>query len=118
MGPFGSNLQIFDSLHRRASICGERMQVNLPRDLRRRMTEQRLHGAERCSHRIEQGRIGMPEPVPAHARQPQPLAGWPQLLMTEVVTFESCTGASAEDQAFGIHAQGLPSCENLDGLCS
>jgi hypothetical protein len=67
--------QILDLLHRVPSIGGDRMQVDLPRDLRRRMPEKRLHCTEWRSDSIKQRRICVTQPMPGDAHQSEPFTG-------------------------------------------
>jgi hypothetical protein len=45
LGPFGSNQKLLHFLNCSTLLRWDRVQINLSRDLRRRVTEQRLHRA-------------------------------------------------------------------------
>ena len=81
------------------------------------MPKKRLHCAQRSAHGIEQSCIGMPQPVPGHARQPQPLTSGLELPVDEIVPVERCPRTRAKHQSVGIHSGWLKSRKNLDGLC-
>ena len=59
----------------------------------------------------------MPQPVPAHARQPELLTSWLELPIDEVVPIEWCPRPRAKHQSVGIPSGWLKSRKNLDGLC-
>jgi len=75
------------------------------------MPGKRLHRDQWCAHRIEQRRIRMPQPVPAHAHQPQLLNRQLELLVDEIVPRVRVAKTKARDS----HPP-FASGENLDGL--
>ncbi len=56
----------FQLLRRHPPIFGQRMQVQLARDLTRRVPQQSLYGSQGRSERIMQSGIRVPEQMPRH----------------------------------------------------
>ena len=55
------------------------MNIGLASDIRGRVSEQRLSGANRSARRVEQGCVSVPEPMPIHSSQFERLGGWLEL---------------------------------------
>ena len=64
MGPFGSKYKPLDAFHRATLFFRDRVQINLARDLRRGMTEERLNRSNRRAHGVEHRRVAMPQKMP------------------------------------------------------
>ena len=94
------------------------MQVNLARDLRRGMPQQRLRGAERRSCRVQQRRVCVTKPMPVHSGKPERLTGRRQLTVQQVSSAPHRSASRAEDQPIGIHRIREAVRDNLDGLGS
>jgi 3-dehydro-L-gulonate 2-dehydrogenase len=91
------------------------VQVNLARDLRRRVPQQRLRGAEERSCRVQQRRVRVTKPMPVHSGKPERLTGRRQLTVQQVSSAPHRSASRAEDQPIGIHRIREAVRDNLDG---
>jgi hypothetical protein len=84
LGPFGSKYKSLDAFNRATLLFRDRVQVDLARDLRCGVPEERLHRSERRAHRVLHRRVAVPQKVPRDARKPQFLRGRLQVLAQEI----------------------------------
>lgn len=70
------------------------MDVGLSGDFRRRVSEQRLGGADGRARRVEQGCVRVPEPVPIHSSQFERVGSWSELPLEKIAPTEWGTVSS------------------------
>jgi len=87
LGPFGSKYKPLDALYCATLLFRDRVQINLARNIRREMAQERLHRSYWRAHGIEHRRVAMSQKMPRGTRKPQLLCGRLQVLAQEIPSF-------------------------------
>ena len=70
LGPFGSKYKPLDALYCATLLFRYRMQINLARDFRRGMAQERLYRPYWRAHGIEHRRVAVPQKMPCDTKKP------------------------------------------------